>query len=264
MNEANRDAALAAFARAFPQVRLLVTSQGDALSGFEKWNLPNDVSSYAPALLRLWLGETEGNKLADRVKKVNLLPHLISGYDIRLIADIAGKNVDAAPLPDGRIALYRTVLSKALSEPYAAVQAEALKRISWKLLVEGRRDLREPEIAIIGEPIAKRLQEGATRILRRVSNYTEFRHDQMRAFLAASFLADESANVESIVERLADSEIWNRGRRDQQELWSFLCQLLPTNDLTPLWKSTLGRPKMNFLQAAIFKQSGTVGLNVAA
>jgi hypothetical protein len=264
MNEANRDAALAAFARTFPQVRLLVTSQGDPLSDFEKWNLPDQVADYAPGLLQLWLGEAEGNKLADTLKKQGLLPHLLSGYDIRLIADIAGGNVNSAPLPDGRIALYRTVLSKALSGPDAAVHAEALKRIAWKLLVEGRRDLREPDIAIIGEHIAKRLQEGTTRILRKVSSYSEFRHDQMRAFLAAGYLVDESPNVESIVERLADSEIWNRGRRDQEELWSFLCQLLAPNDLTPLWKSTLGRPKMSFMQAAIYKQSLAAGFNVAA
>jgi hypothetical protein len=264
LNETDRDEALVAFAQTFSQVRLLVTSQGDALSDFERWNLPNDIHDHAPALLRLWLGDEAGSKLADRIRKEGLLPHLLSGYDIRLIADIAGKDVVAALLPDGRIALYRTVLSKALSGPDGAVQEEALKRIAWKLVVEGRRDLREPDVGIIGDAITRRLQEGASRILRHVSSYLEFRHDQMRAFLAASFLADESPNIEAIVERLADNEIWNRGRRDQDELWSFLCQLLRTDDLEPLWQSTLGRPKMSFLQAAIFKQRGSEGVDAAA
>jgi hypothetical protein len=139
-----------------------------------------------------------------------------------------------------------------------------LKRIAWHLLIEGRRDLQEPEIELLGEHVVKALQEGRARVLRQLSNYIEFRHDQMRAFLAASFLIDESPNVEAIIERLANSNIWERGRRDQEEFWAFVCHLLPPKDLPTLWKSTLGSPKMSFLQAAIFKHSASEGLVLAA
>jgi hypothetical protein len=214
--------------------------------------LPGDISGHAPALLRLWLGESAGTKLAKRVEQEGLLPHLVSGYDIRLIADIAGSNVDEATLPDDRVSLYRSVLTEALAGPEQTKQTEALKRIAWNLLVAGRRDLGAPEIQILGDHVVKTLQEGKARILRQMSTYLEFRHDQMRAFLAASFLVDESPNIEAMIERLADSDIWNRGRRDQEELWAFLCDLMPPMDLPTLSRSTLGRPKMSFLQAAIF------------
>src|SRR5262249_13661318 len=44
MNEADRDLSVIAFARAFPQVRLLVTSQSEGAEEFQIWRLPRDIS----------------------------------------------------------------------------------------------------------------------------------------------------------------------------------------------------------------------------
>ncbi len=63
-NEADRDAALAAFARQFPRVRLLATSQAAAGEGWETWRLPEDVAALREGLLQLWLGTDKGGLLA--------------------------------------------------------------------------------------------------------------------------------------------------------------------------------------------------------
>lgn len=55
-NEADRDAALAAFVRQFPMVRVLATSQAAGMEGWETWRLPEDVAALREGLLQLWLG----------------------------------------------------------------------------------------------------------------------------------------------------------------------------------------------------------------
>jgi hypothetical protein len=106
-NEADRDAAITAFARQFPQVRLLVTSQAAGAEGWEVWRLPEDVVSLRDGLLALWLGTERGALLSRRIVAEGLSDSIVSGYDLRLVADLAGADPERAPLPANRIALYR-------------------------------------------------------------------------------------------------------------------------------------------------------------
>src|SRR5258707_5898380 len=52
-NEADRDTSIAAFARQFSQVRLLVTSQAAGGEDWEVWHLPEDVGALRDGLLAL-------------------------------------------------------------------------------------------------------------------------------------------------------------------------------------------------------------------
>jgi hypothetical protein len=103
-NEADRDTALMAFARQFHQVPLLVTSQATVEEGWQVWHLPGDVSEMGDGLLILWLGPENGKLLAQRIAAEGLSDTILSGYDLRLIADLAGADVEHTPLPVDRVA----------------------------------------------------------------------------------------------------------------------------------------------------------------
>ena len=95
MNEADRDASLNAFARQFPMVPLLVTSQTAAPDAWETWQLPETISALRDGLLDLWLGPERARVLSDRIRAEGLADDLMSGYDLRLVADLAGADPDS-------------------------------------------------------------------------------------------------------------------------------------------------------------------------
>lgn len=117
-NEVDRDLALAAFASQFPQTRLLITSQAypRSLAGDERWELwelPEDISRLRDKLLALWLGTEKGAILSRRIAAEGLSRTVVSGYDLRLLADLAGDEPEGATLPVERVALYRAMLERA-------------------------------------------------------------------------------------------------------------------------------------------------------
>jgi hypothetical protein len=117
-NEVDRDLALATFASQFPQVRLLVTSQAipQSLAGDERWEvweLPEDIGRLRDGLLTLWLGVENGAKLSGRIVAEGLSRTIVSGYDLRLLADLAAIDTEHAALPTDRVALYRAMCWRA-------------------------------------------------------------------------------------------------------------------------------------------------------
>jgi hypothetical protein len=265
MNEADRDTSLMAFARAFPQVRILVTSQSDGPEEFQTWRLPRDVSGHAEALLKLWLGEERGGALADRIVRQGLMPYLLSGYDLRLIADLAGSDPERAPLPTDRIELYRAVLSRAEMEDGSALPLDSLKKLAWTMIIEGRREIRQADGNVLGSRALEALVKDTVRIVRRVGDAYEFRHDQMRSFLAALWLAEETPNAAAMIQRLEGSPVWQSSRRDQEEVWRFLADLLTLgSDLAIVWRFTLAEPSRAFLQAALLSRAKAAGLSLVA
>ena len=106
-NEADRDVALAAFASQFPQTRLLVTSQALPCSWggerWEVWELPEDIANWRVGLLALWLGDEKGAILSRRIVAEGLVGAVVSGYDLRLLADLATADPEHAQLPGDRV-----------------------------------------------------------------------------------------------------------------------------------------------------------------
>src|SRR5262249_27870037 len=132
-------ASVAAFADDFPDAPLLVTSQDEGESPFELWHLPRDIAEYVESLLRLYLGKDAGAALAQRLTASGLMSSLQSGYDVRLIADLAAEDPTGAELPQDRIALYRQVVDKAwpsVEANKAREQQDMLKATAWKLSSE--------------------------------------------------------------------------------------------------------------------------------
>ena len=261
LNEADRDQAVLFFARVFPQTRILATSQNNPSFEFQLWRLPNHISDNAEALLQLWLGDKRANDLLERLLNTGLLSELQSGYDLRLIADLAREDPQNAPLPQSRIDLYRAVLARADLQSSGAF--DRLKKIAWSIFVEGRRDIGADEIKAMGHVVFEDMEKDGVRIVRPVGSGYEFRHDQMRAFLAALYLIEDSPNAKALASRLTDSPVWRCTRRDQEELWQFFSEMLSLSaEIELIWQFTLSTPERAFLQTALFLRAKALGFSL--
>ena len=233
-NEADRSDAIAAFARQYAHVKLIATSQLEAGDGWDLWRLPAHIGEQRAALLRLWLGDEAGAVLEGRLAADRSIA-ITSGYDLRLVADLARNDPAGTPLPDGRIGLYRTALGKATRGDGEPLDLLPLRRLAAKLIVEGRREFSLGEGQALGADVAAILSSDAVRVIRRVGPSWEFRHDQMRAFLAASSLADDTPTLTQLVARIEEDKMFRLRRDDQEALWSFLADLLADHDVKELW-----------------------------
>jgi hypothetical protein len=188
------------------------------------------------ALLTLWLGEARAQILAKRIMQSGLGDNIFSGYDVRLVADLFADD-DSRDLPGNRVELYLAILEKA--DAYAAepLQLAGLKRLAWTMLVlENRREIRPPDVIVIGQGTLSALARDNVRIVRQNGANFEFRHDQMRAFLAALWLIDDSASQSSLEATLINDKAFGVSRSEQQELWEFVSLLIENEPLVSLWR----------------------------
>ena len=80
------------------------------------------------------------------------------------------------------------------------------------------------------------LEREGLRIVRSIGAEHEFRHDQMRAFLAALWLVEETPTLPALQKTAIDAGAFGLNRRDQEELWGFVAPLLTSAaDLEALW-----------------------------
>jgi hypothetical protein len=241
-NEADRDLALAAFASQFPQVRLLVTSQAipRSLAGdgqWEVWELPADIGELRDGLLTLWLGAEKGASLSRRIVAEGLSGTIVSGYDLRLLADLAAADPEHAVLPPDRISLYRAMLARASGPDGEPLRLDGLKQLAWTMVTQRRRRIVADDEKMLGIGTLKALEREGLRIVRSIGAEHEFRHDQMRAFLAALWLVEETPTLPALQKTVIDAGAFGLNRRDQEELWSFVAPLLTSNaDLEALWQ----------------------------
>ncbi|MBK5047258.1 hypothetical protein IQ289_02460 [Burkholderia sp. R-70006] len=266
INEVGRDEQIAAFALRSPLTTVFVTSQTEGREPFFSYRLPLDIRAYVGNLLRAYMGEDNGRRLEDYLH--NALPELVgslrSGYDVRLVLDLmrlhflrkqtasdlnwAGSTIDslAESLPSTRTALYDAILAGA----GANYPIDDLAKIAWKMWLEERRELVLD--ASMKERLLRPLERHDVNIVRRLSTEAlEFRHDQMRAFLAARWLVRQATNLETLLLHLDAPEVWKVATQDQEELWRFLSALLPA-DLIPLvWQFSVAKKERGNLQHAL-------------
>ncbi len=259
-NEADRDVALAAFARQFKQTRLLVTSQALPPSDpwekpddqWEVWKLPEDISGLRSQLLRLWLGDEKGKVLSDRIEAEGLSATIVSGYDLRLLADLAEADPERARLPADRIALYRAILARASEPDGQPLRLEKLEQLAWTMVVQRQRRIRPEDATVLGESTLRMLGREGLRVLRTAGAEYEFRHDQMRAFLAALWLVEETPTLSALQKTVTDAGAFGLNKRDQEELWRFVAPMLTSGgDLDALWNFASDDPERGILQKAL-------------
>jgi hypothetical protein len=240
-NEVDRDLSLASFASQFPQARLLVTSQviPRSLSGDERWEvweLPEDIGRLRDGLLALWLGPDKGAILSRRIAAEGLSRTIVSGYDLRLLADLAANDPEHATLPGDRVALYRAMLARASGPDGQPLRLEGLEQVAWMMVTQRRRRIVPDDEKMLGAGTLSALEREGLRIVRSIGSEHEFRHDQMRAFLAALWLVEETPTMPAVQKTATDAGVFGLNRRDQEELWTFVAPLLnSTADLEGLW-----------------------------
>jgi hypothetical protein len=241
-NEADRDLALAAFASQFRKARLLVTSQAapHSLTGDERWELwelPQNISELRDKLLVKWLGPWKGRALARRIVAEDLSGTIVSGYDLRLLRDLVVQaDPEHIPLPSDRVTLYRTILARAKGSDGLSLPLERLKGLAWTMVTQRRRRIVPDDEKMLDAGTLRELAREGLRIVRPVGAEHEFRHDQMRAFLAALWLVEEKHTIQALEKTATDAAAFGLNRRDQEELWSFVAPLLTsTVDLEALW-----------------------------
>jgi hypothetical protein len=238
MNEADCDTAVATFARTFPQVRILITSQGAGNEAWEIWSLPETIDALRDQLLTMWLGQEAGAGLSHRIVAEGLSETIASGYDLALVRDLAGADPAHVALPADRVALYRAMLARVRDTQGRTLRLDGLKQLAWSMITQRRREITADDEKMLGADVLPALDREGVRILRRIGKVHEFRHDQMRAFLAALWLAEEMPNIAAVQKAAVDGGAFAINERDQEELWRFLASLTVSEDrLKELWVS---------------------------
>ena len=266
-NEADRDLALAAFARQFPKTRLLVTSQAVPRSvtqdeGWEVWELPADIDGLRDALLALWLGEKVGPILSRRIVAEALSATIVSGYDLRLLADLATHDPDRAKLPADRVTLYRTMLARAIGPEGEPLRLEELKQLAWTMVTQRRRRITPNDVVLLPVGTLPALEKEGVRIVRPIGTEHEFRHDQMRAFLAALWLIEETPGLLALQKAVTAAGAFALNRREQEELWGFVAPLLTSRDLEALWRFANEDPERGILEHALQPEADKRGVTL--
>jgi hypothetical protein len=92
---------------------------------------------------------------------------------------------------------------------------------------------------------------------------SEFRHDQMRAFLAALWLAEESPSITALQKVATEARAFALNEQDQEELWGFLAPLLKSaEDIQELWRFANDDPERAWLTAALQSEADRRGISL--
>ena len=268
-NEVDRDLALAAFASQFPKTRMLVTSQAlpRILTGDPHWEvreLPADIGNLRDGLLELWLGKEKGAVLGRRIVAEGLSAITLSGYDLRLLADLATSDPERADLPGDRVTLYRTMLARAIGPDGQPLALQGLMQLAWTMMTQRRRRIAAGDANLLDTDAVRALSAEGVRIIRPIGADYEFRHDQMRAFLASLWLVEETPTLAALQKTAKDSGAFDISRRDQEELWRFVAPLLTSSgDLSAMWNFASDEPEervhlLSALQAEAAKRNVTL------
>jgi hypothetical protein len=224
---------------------LLVTSQAVVEDRWDErwdtrweiWELPPDIEGLRDGLLALWLGEEKGTVLARRIVAERLSGSIVSGYDLRLLADLATADPEHEALPADRIALYRAMLARAKGPDGQYLRLEGLKQLGWTMVTQRRRKIVLDDEKVLGASTLQELEREGLRIVRPIGTDHEFRHDQMRAFLAALWLVEEIPTLPALQKAATDAGAFALSRLEQEELWRFVAPLLTaTADPEALWR----------------------------
>jgi hypothetical protein len=221
-----------------------VTSQGAGNETWEVWRLPETIDALRDQLLIMWLGEEAGAALSRRIIAEGLSETIASGYDLALVRDLAGADPEHTALPSDRVALYRAMLTRVQDTQGRTLRLEGLKHLAWTMVTQRRREITPDDEKLLSAGVLSALDREGIRIVRRIGKVYEFRHDQMRAFLAALWLSEEMPNIDAAQKAAVDGGAFSINERDQEELWRFLASLTSSEDkLKELWTFAGDDPK---------------------
>jgi hypothetical protein len=277
LNEVDRTRAVTAFSRAFPNAPMLVTSQQAGGERFTTWRLPTDIRDFTADLLRLHLTAEQAEIVMRRIAASGLKDAIRSGYDVRLVLDLAKHDPEHAVLPADRMGLYAAVIEagwpiaddeNARREQQAKTAAAAWRMVSERKANEDMRRIKSDKSDADLLP-ARLLQALAdhrpVRLVRRAgSNAFEFVHDQMHAYLAARWFAQDGWSVGELEKMVGGSSIWAQSPDARRILWGFAAALLDDERLVALRLRVEDKEDWDVLRRALKAEAERRGLVASA
>ena len=90
---------------------------------------------------------------------------VVSGYDLRLLADLASADPEHAALPPDRVSLYRAMLARATGPEGQPLRLDRLEQLAWTMVTQRCRrtvadDERVLEVGTLGA--LKRAEAGGS------------------------------------------------------------------------------------------------------
>lgn len=243
-------------ARALHPIRVLITSQADQdhPPEFEVLHLPPNVKDAIQPLLNKFLGEELSGAVSSQLEHSPLAADIRSGYDVRLLADLVAARKTLPELPADRIGLYDAILAAVVLPDHSPYPVDLLCEAAWRMWRDGERRL-VPH-SHLPEHLCDALLREHAKVLRTLDGKDyEFRHDQMRGFLAARWAAVHTVDPIHLFE--TDKTIWQRATSDQEIVWSFFATMIQRPKGVRVWQWSTREPHRAVLQHAL-QQVGEV------
>src|SRR5262249_57420720 len=173
---------------------------------------------------------------------------LRSGYDVRLVVDLVRTDPRYTKLPTDRLGLYAAVIEAGwpdVPEDVRQEQQSLTAAAAWRMVSERKpnEDMRrlKPDIDLPANLLAAladapERDHRSVRLVRRVgAGAFEFVHDQMHAYLAARWFAQDGLSPAELEKMVAGSTIWTQAPDARRVLWGFAAALLDDKRLLDLW-----------------------------
>lgn len=273
LNEVDRTRAVAAFSQHFAEAPMMVTSQQPGGERFATWRLPDDIRAFTSELLRLYLPREQADAVMGRIAASGLKDAIGSGYDVRLLVDLVRAGRQDGELPVDRLGLYAAVIEagwpdaaeEKRKEQQSDTAAAAWSMVSGRKPNEDKRRLRPdvdlPKTLLVALAEVPERDNRSVRIVRRVgAGAFEFVHDQMHAYLAARWFAQEGLTVAELRKMVADSTIWTQSLDARRTLWGFAAALLDSERLLALWARIEDEEAWDVLRRALKAEAERRGL----
>jgi tRNA G37 N-methylase Trm5 len=97
-------------------------------------------------------------------------------------------------------------------------------------------------------------------LIRRVGGGFEFVHDQMHAYLAARWFAQDGFGVTALEKMIEASTIWMQAPEERRMLWGFAAALLDDERLISLWTRVEDKEDWDTLRRALKAEAERRGL----
>ena len=250
---------------------MLVTSQQPGNDRFTTWQLPPDIRAFTSDLLRLYLPE-QAEVVVKRIAASGLRDAIRSGYDVRLVIDLVRPDPDHAELPADRIGLYAAVIKAGWPEDVCQEQQNLTAAAAWRMVSERKpnEDMRRlkpdsdlPSSILAALADAPDNDDRSVRLVRRVgAGAFEFVHDQMHAYLAARWFAQDGRSMAELERMIAGSTIWTQSTDARRILWGFAAALLDDKRLLQLLPRIEDNEEWDILRRALKAEAQRRGLQV--
>jgi hypothetical protein len=128
-----------------------------------------------------------------------------------------------------------------------------------------RPDVDLPMTILIALADAPERDNRSVRLIRRVGAGTfEFVHDQMHAYLAARWFAQNGFSVAELKKMVSASTVWTQAPDARRTLWGFAVALLDNERLIDLWTRIENEEEWDVLRRALKAEAERRGLPAAS